>query len=143
MINWRRDLTLVKRNDVRSSNSFDNQIEHSHLEVPKFTRYISGPAHANRERYSERDDCGAILCFSRFFMVLYFSSVITTIFLINEAYCEVLDINSVKSQKCFFRLQRVPLQVRLPVELKQYSTQPKRPRLINSESEVNSECDSD
>ena len=143
MINWRRDLTLVKRNDVRSSNFSDNQIEHSHLEVPKVTRYISGPVHANRERYSEKNDCGVILCFSRFSLVLYFSSLITTIFLMNEAYSEVLDINSVKSQKLFFRLHRVSPQVRSLVELRQYSIKPKRPRPTNSESEVNSQCDSD
>jgi hypothetical protein len=72
VINWRRDLTLVKRNDVRSSNFFDNQIEYSHLEVPKVTQYISGPVHANRERYSERNDYGAIVCFSRFFNGIIF-----------------------------------------------------------------------
>ena len=41
-------------------------------------------------------------------MVFYVPSVITTIFLMNEAYCEVIDIKSVKSQKLFFNFNLYP-----------------------------------
>ena len=58
----------------------------------------------------------AILCFSRFFMVLYFSLVFIAIFVMSNVYCRVLDMKSVEFQKTYFQLHRIPPRVRKSVE---------------------------
>jgi hypothetical protein len=95
--NRRRDLSLIKRNDVRSPNFFHNRIEHSQLQVPIVTRFILDPVHVNREGQSEKNDCRAIrCCFSRLLMVSVLSPVFFAMFVISRLYCTVLDTNSVE-----------------------------------------------
>ena len=52
----------------------------------------------------------AILCFSRFFMVLDFSLVFIAVFVMSNAYCSVLDIKSVEFHKKDFQLHAYPLK---------------------------------
>ena len=81
----------------------------------------------------------AILCCSRFFMVLDFSLVFIAIFMMSNVYCRVLDMKSVEFQKTYFQLHRIPPRVRKSVEKVIFSVKSSFQSLTHSEFTSDSE----
>ena len=142
-IHWPRDLSLIRRNDVRSTKFFHNQKEHIELQAREVTGYFPYPVHDNQQRYNEKRTIQPFFFFRRFCMALDVSSVLIAIFVISKGFRTVLAIKSVEFQEKVFNVTVYPIRLRWPVELRQYSIKPTRSRPTNSEPGVNSQCDSD